>query len=272
LDFFFGGTVSVDEETQAWDLLRDFLRPPKRSRFLRGEAELLQAAELGRFTLCPGTENPEEHVQWYRWGEAEKRVLLVHGWGGRATQFAALVPLLLGAGYQVVGYDAPGHGASSGEFASGPASARAARQTAERSGPIYAVIAHSLGASAAAIALDQGLRLEKAIMLAPLVFILPSLHTFADHHAASENVRAALFRQFERRYSENIISPCRLATNFQPRGLILHDPRDPEVPIAHGRAFADCWPGCRLEEQPAVGHWRILRAREVSDKILAFLA
>ncbi|MBV9490342.1 MAG: alpha/beta hydrolase [Verrucomicrobia bacterium] len=264
--------MNTDEEARAAGLLQGFLVPPKRSRLLRAEAELLQTAMRGQLSLRPGTENPEEDVQWYRWGQRGKRVLLVHGWGGRATQFAAVIPLLLGAGYQVVGYDAPGHGASTGTFSSGPASARAARYVAESVGhEIYAVVAHSLGATAAAIALDRGLPVDRAAMLAPLVFILPSLHSFAEHHGASESVRAALLRQFEARYPEEAISPCRLAVRFRAHGLILHDPNDPEVPVAHGRAFAAAWPNCRFEAQPAVGHWRILRAREVVERVLAFL-
>src|SRR5262249_24545271 len=51
------------------------------------------------------------------WGDGP-RVYLLHGWGGRATQFAAFVEPLVRAGFMPVAFDAPGHGASGGRTAS----------------------------------------------------------------------------------------------------------------------------------------------------------
>ena len=45
-----------------------------------------------------------------RWGSHGPIVLLVHGWEGRGSQLAAMVPLLVEAGFSVVTFDAPGHG------------------------------------------------------------------------------------------------------------------------------------------------------------------
>ncbi|MDT1028360.1 alpha/beta hydrolase, partial [Pseudomonas paraeruginosa] len=49
----------------------------------------------------------------WRWGEGPA-VLLLHGWGGRPTQFAHLSEQLVGAGYCVFALDAPAHGRSPG--------------------------------------------------------------------------------------------------------------------------------------------------------------
>ena len=50
-----------------------------------------------------------------RWGESGPVALMLHGWAGRPTQFASLVPPLLAAGRQVIALDAPGHGESPGQ-------------------------------------------------------------------------------------------------------------------------------------------------------------
>jgi alpha-beta hydrolase superfamily lysophospholipase len=55
-------------------------------------------------------------IQTYRWGDSTKPyVLMMHGWAGRATQFRKFIPELVAAGYQVVGFDGPAHGKSSGK-------------------------------------------------------------------------------------------------------------------------------------------------------------
>jgi pimeloyl-ACP methyl ester carboxylesterase len=48
----------------------------------------------------------------YTWGHGPRRALLVHGWEGRAANFAALIPILVDAGFTVRGFDAPAHGES----------------------------------------------------------------------------------------------------------------------------------------------------------------
>ena len=54
-------------------------------------------------------------VRGFVWGAAAQpatTVYLVHGWGGRGAQFAAMVPPLVEAGHRVVMFDAPAHGDS----------------------------------------------------------------------------------------------------------------------------------------------------------------
>jgi predicted alpha/beta-fold hydrolase len=127
--------------------LQEFLRPQRLLRNLKREEAILEQAEVSRILIAPGTENEEEDIAVYRWGNGERRVLLVHGWAGKAAQFFALIGTLLERGFAVVAFDAPAHGNSSGVFASGPAFARAARMVDQRHGPFYGVVAHSLGAA-----------------------------------------------------------------------------------------------------------------------------
>src|SRR5687768_17598331 len=49
------------------------------------------------------------------WGDSldlDRTVYLVHGWGGRGSQFGAMVEPLLESGHRVVMLDAPAHGDS----------------------------------------------------------------------------------------------------------------------------------------------------------------
>ena len=56
-------------------------------------------------------DGPSGDIAVQRWGQGPL-VLLVHGWNGRGSQLGSFVEPLLEGGFQVVTFDAPGHGAS----------------------------------------------------------------------------------------------------------------------------------------------------------------
>jgi alpha-beta hydrolase superfamily lysophospholipase len=88
----------------------------------------------------------------WTWGHGPV-VLLVHGWGGRGGQLAGFVEPLVAAGCSVVTFDAPGHGVSPESQSSIVAFVDAIRAIDRALGPVEGVIAHSIGAAAAARAL-----------------------------------------------------------------------------------------------------------------------
>jgi pimeloyl-ACP methyl ester carboxylesterase len=237
---------------------------------MQKEEEMLERSTTDRIVLEPGTENPIEEIAVYRWGEGRRKILMIHGWGGRATQFFAFILRFVESGFEVIAFDAPAHGKSGGEFASGPAFARAAQEVVTRYGPIELVLCHSLGAMATVIALTNGLKADRVALLSPLAFIEPSLETFSEAKGLSTAQKSIFFEEFYDRYSNVVLKAPTAVKNFNIPCLIVHDPADTEVPIEHSRMIAASWKGSLLHEQGGVGHWRILRAQEVVEKILRF--
>jgi pimeloyl-ACP methyl ester carboxylesterase len=256
----------------AAEALQEFLRPQRQPRNLKREEAILEQAEATRFLIAPGTENDEEEIAVYRWGNGERRVLLAHGWAGKAAQFFALIPALRDHGFSVIAFDAPAHGGSSGVFASGPAFARAARMVDKLHGPFYGVVAHSLGATATSIALSQGLKVQRAVLLAPVAFVEPLLEMFIKLRELPEPLAVELRERFAARYSARIISVPLLAKAFQIPVRIFHDPADSELPFWHSESIAQAWTGATLVPAHAAGHWRILRDQTVVEGTAAFLA
>jgi pimeloyl-ACP methyl ester carboxylesterase len=251
--------------------LSDYLRPPPPPRDLRNELKLLETAERGRFLIEPGIENPSETIEYYSWGNTPKRVLCVHGWGGKATQFFGFVPALLQADFQVLAFDAPAHGRSSGIFASGPAFANAASVLAAKFGPLEGVIAHSIGGAATIVALTQSMKARRVVLLAPMAFVMPSLESFARQRNLPSEVTAELFRLFREKYPDRILNLPTLVDPFRFPALIIHDPEDPDVPFSDGKAIADRWNEATLLAIPKVAHWSILRNRQVVQASVNFL-
>ncbi|MGG1909502.1 alpha/beta hydrolase [Microbacterium sp. NRRL B-14842] len=88
-------------------------------------------------------------VTTYTWGGGPPTVLLLHGWRGRASQFAPLVRELVAEGLRVVAFDAPAHGSSGGRRTDIRDWVEAAQELEHTHGPFSALIGHSFGGLAA---------------------------------------------------------------------------------------------------------------------------
>ncbi|MCX5747683.1 MAG: alpha/beta fold hydrolase [Proteobacteria bacterium] len=122
-------------------------RPPRERGILEGARRFTIEVSL-RAPRWAGARVPV--VAW-RWGHGPA-VLLVHGWEGRGSQLAALVPALVAAGFSVVAFDAPGHGDSPGSQLYLTDLADCIADVSAHVGPLHAIIAHSFGAAATLLA------------------------------------------------------------------------------------------------------------------------
>ena len=107
-------------------------------------------------------------VAVYEWGHGPRVVLLVHGWRGRAAQFAGLVRELRAEGYRVVAFDAPGSGESAGRTTDLGDMLEAERLLQARYGSFAGVVGHSFGALAALAAIHEGLASRRVVGVASI--------------------------------------------------------------------------------------------------------
>jgi pimeloyl-ACP methyl ester carboxylesterase len=212
------------------------------------------------------------------WGDGPV-VYLLHGWGGWRGQLGALVGPLVEAGHRVVAFDAPGHGDSDPgpagpgrstilEFADALAAVVAAH------GPAHAVVAHSLGATAAAYALRHGLPVGRMAFVAPMADPLPYTRTIAGRLGFGERVRTRLVRRVERRVGMSMSAfdvPAMARKVATPPLLLVHDRQDPETSWSDSAAIAQAWPASRLVTTSGLGHRRILSAPAVVAELTGFV-
>jgi pimeloyl-ACP methyl ester carboxylesterase len=242
-----------------------FCRPPRNAPHPSEEEFLATGA---RSTVpCEG----EELAVW-QWGQGPP-VVITHGWGGRAGRFSTLALALVGAGFRVVLFDAPAHGASRGSQASLPQFSRALRAVADTVGPVYALVGHSLGGAAVSLAMRNGLRAERAVLLAPPADVVLFSHAFAEHLRLPLRAHDVMRRNLENRLQirwEELHVPT-LARGMSVPALIVHDRDDQDVPYAHGEEIARAWPGAELMPTAGLGHRSVVRDPEVIRRTLAFL-
>ncbi len=212
------------------------------------------------------------------WGEGPA-VYLMHGWGGRGAQFAALVEPLAAAGYRVVMLDAPSHGDSE----HGPAGpgrthgvefARALDAAFLRFGPAEAVIAHSLGAIATYLALRFGwLGTERLVLIAPMV----QAQSLFDGFQAALGFGPRTRRAFDRSVEAFVGIP---GNDFDARVQAAHTDPVPSLVIAdrsdRQTAYADAANlaaaiGAPLVTTEGLGHRRILADPDVVRTVVEFV-
>jgi pimeloyl-ACP methyl ester carboxylesterase len=208
----------------------------------------------------------------WRWG-AGPTVLLVHGWGSRGARLSDFVSPLTRAGFSVLAFDAPGHGASAGRLSSLPQFIAAIKTIGERLGPLYAVVAHSMGGAATTLAMARGLGVERAVFVAPAADPAGYSERFASVFGLTDEVVSRMKRGLERRFGiawKDFDVLAAAATLTSPL-LVIHDSDDRDVPLSDGASIVAAWLGARLVTTNGLGHRRIVHDPTVVLRAVAFL-
>jgi pimeloyl-ACP methyl ester carboxylesterase len=258
--------AAISEGAAAAALEQVFLRTRRRPIPERERAWLAGAKPVA-------FESRGKTLAGWTWGLEGPTVLLAHGWEGRGSQMGAFAAPLVEAGYRVVAFDAPGHGRSPGRRSSLVEMADAIRDADDRFGPTHAVVGHSAGAAAAAIALSRGVRASRIVFIAPPVDLGSHLKVVARWLGLPDEVarrtRERIERRFRVRWESLELVP--IARTMTAPLLLVHDAEDREVPIDGALELERAWPGARLEKTSGLGHRRVLRDPNVVESTVRFL-
>jgi pimeloyl-ACP methyl ester carboxylesterase len=239
-------------------------------RFNTPPREQTALADAVPFEVRLGTAT---RIQAWRWGRGPL-VLLVHGWEGRGSQLAPFARPLVEAGYSVVAFDGPGHGASSGKRSSLPHFAFAVRSIAESLGKPHAVLAHSLGCAAATLALRDGLTTQRVVFIAPPLNPSDYVSRFGEilglDGVVLDRMKDRLEERFLRKWSDYSLEAT--AREMTAPLLVIHDREDNETRHSEGSALAAAWNGARMISTSGLGHRRILRDEKVIEAAVQFIA
>ncbi|HWC74779.1 MAG TPA: alpha/beta fold hydrolase [Gemmatimonadales bacterium] len=217
-------------------------------------------------------------VGW-RWGDPDAAlVYLVHGWASRGSRLAAFSAPLVEAGYGVVTFDAPGHGASGWGMSSLPDFARALAAVSAQEGNgrmPHAIIAHSFGCAGTALALSSGVTVSRLVFLAPAAnppaWVGPFARAVGLRPDVLDRMRARSERRLRIRWDD--VNVCDIARRLvgAPPLLIVHDNQDETVGAGDGDAIAAAWPGARLVRTDGLGHRGVTHDPEIVRQVVDFV-
>lgn len=224
--------------------------------------------------------NPQDlQLHGWRW-KAEypngKKILIVHGFDSCSYRFERYITPLRNKGFEIVAFDAPGHGLSGGKTVNALAYSEAILKAEELYGSFYGMMAHSLGGLATALAFEQLPQQEnrKLVLIAPTTETTTAIHNFVSFMPVNEKIRSA-FREVIEEIGQKPVeyfSVRRAIRHIKAPVLWIHDEDDNICP------YADTIPVQQMKlpyvsffTTKGLGHSGIYRHDEVFRKILDFL-
>ena len=241
--------------------MRDGRKMPREIGYLKGARRLGLATSAG------------ELAAWLWGADGAPLVGLLHGWEGHGAQLGAFAAPLVAGGFRVLAFDAPGHGESPGDECSAPLIGRLLLEMEPALGAFHSLVAHSMGAAAAAMAATHGAHPRGLVFLAPPLSQLERIDRMIQRLQLSAETAAAFRAAIARRTGLSLeeadmhhvakIAPCPL--------LAFHDPEDAEASYAATAGFVAAWRGARLVPCPGRGHVRILSTPDVVRQGVEFL-
>lgn len=247
----------------------DLFRTPQ-SRNTNLPSEIFDSAEKLQFKLDDVT------VHGYSWnGNAEKKLLIIHGFESSIVNFDHFVPPLVNKGYNVLAFDAPAHGRSEGNTISAPQFASMITTVDKMYGPVRSFMAHSFGGLALSIALENIPHSDsyKVVFIAPLTELTTAMHQFFGLLKMDEKTKQEfneLIKGLGGHPSE-WYSIRRAIKNIKAKVLWLHDEEDTQTPLRDAlKVKKDNLANVRFVVTKGLGHSRIYHEKKMVQEIIDF--
>lgn len=242
-----------------------FSRP---RRFDRNEQELALFNEGTHLTFSSGRRAT-------LWGDSNAPLIfLCHGWESRGTHFHVIIRALLAQKFQVIGWNAPAHGASPGSKTEIISMTLAlVEDLASQKLKPAAFIGHSMGGAIIGL-LHKYIKLPKI-----LVFISAptNIRTVFNKYFAtirlSPKAQELMLDKLNALSQHSIDSISLINSDlYKDRlPLVIHDKNDKEVPFSEFTNLQKIWPIGEFHATQGLGHKRILHDEALAKTIAAYV-
>ncbi len=215
-------------------------------------------------------------VQGYRWNvTSAKKLLILHGFESSVLNFDRYVRPLIEKGFCVLAFDAPAHGRSDGKRLNILLYKDLINYVNQQFGPVTNFIAHSMGALALSMALEEWQRNEKC----KAVFIAPATETTTAANALFRRLKLnkKIQEQFKKVIMKEAGAPIewfsisRAAQQIKAQVLWFHDKEDNVTPLSDVVPIIERHlPNFTFKISEGLGHRRIYRDSEVIKAVIDF--
>lgn len=238
----------------------------RKGRVLPNQKEYLDQAKGDTIDVKKHT------LQTYYWPGNKETVLLVHGWESNTFRWRNLIAKLREADYNIVAFDAPAHGYSSGKYLNVPLYSDGVQAMIQKHDPKY-LIGHSVGGMTLMYNefYHQNPNVQKMVTIgSPSEF-----YEIMDHYQRLLNfnntVRKALEALVLKRFGFTVaeFSSSRFAEKNTKKGLLFHDEEDKLAPFHASEAVHAHWKNSTFVRTKGLGH--SMHQEHINDQIVDFL-
>ncbi len=247
-----------------------FCTPQYRNR--KKLPRIFEQAEKLQFTFH------KNRIRGYRWNHpSENKVLILHGFESSVINFDRYIKPLINKGYEVLAFDAPAHGRSTGKQINAAIYKDFILYINHQFGPVKNFIAHSLGGLALGLALEELEHDEtfKVVLIAPATETTTAIDSFFSFLQLNGEVRKEFDRIIEKRggHPPEWFSVARAAQHINAKVLWLQDEEDQMTPIKDVRPIIEKkHPNFQFRISQGLGHRRIYRDNHSFKAIIDFFS
>lgn len=211
-------------------------------------------------------------IQTYRWPGMGDTVLMLHGWESNTNRWKIMIRKLHKLGYNVVAFDAPAHGYSSGKLLNIPLYTECLQKIIELYRPNH-IVGHSIGG--ASLLFNQfkypNPEIEKLVILGAPSELSRIVEGFKNTLQLSQKFIDALNLYFKDKFGYYFeeFSVAQFTNSINTPGLIIHDLLDQVAPFSEGKSIHEQWQNSELISTKNLGHSMV--SREVNQMIIDYL-
>ncbi|MBT8263985.1 MAG: alpha/beta hydrolase [Eudoraea sp.] len=265
IGFYFNVVAIFSKEGVAQKAFTLFCTPRK-GKVLKVQSSFLEAAKHDVVTVGG------KQLQTYCWPGKKETVLLIHGWESNSFRWRNLIGLLQDEGYEIIAFDAPAHGNSSGSILNVPLYAECTQHVIQRFNP-NSIVGHSVGGMTAVY--HQYLYPNSTVQKIVTVGSPSELHDIMLQYKKilgfNNRVLGALDDYFKKHFGFGIhgFSTANFAKNITIPGLLIHDELDTIAPVKASEKVHASWKNSTLIKTSGLGH--SMHQSAVSEQIINFL-
>ncbi|MEI9934277.1 MAG: alpha/beta fold hydrolase [Ferruginibacter sp.] len=218
------------------------------------------------------------NIHGYHWNRSKpNKVLIIHGFSSQAYKFKSYVERLITKKYEVVAFDAPAHGSSEGKTLNALEYSEVIKKIIELYGPFTGFIAHSFGAIALSLALENTPHDKNT----KVVFIAPATETTTSIRIALKFLRVK--NEAVKKEINNIVyrlsgkdtqwfSIKRAMENISASVLWIHDEDDEITPLEDALCVQnENFQNVTFFITKGLGHRKIYHDRDIKKRVIDFL-
>ena len=246
-----------------------FFSKPFRYKLQEREIPVLSKAQKSSFNI----KSLGRTICCYHWKGRGTKVMLVHGWSGRATNFYKIIEALIGLNCDVYAFDAPAHGKSRGLTTNLPEFTLCLEALLNRWGPFDSILGHSGGGFASAYVCAHRPEIKKLILISPFDRSMDLFEKYFELKKKKKKAQSLMYNYFFRKTNIDVseFSSSISALSINAKTLVIHDENDREVELYNSINIDKNLKNGELIVTKGLGHRRILRTESVIDKIVSFL-
>lgn len=214
----------------------------------------------------------------YRWNKGgSKRIYIAHGFRSSAANFGHIAKRLVDKGYEVIAFDAPGHGKSDGKRITAIIYKNFIEQINKLYGPFDGYVCHSFGGLAVSFTVAE-IPENESIKIA---LVAPASDTkalseefFRQMKVTDKKVQQYFFEEIETLGQHEIewFTIKRSLETIKGKVLWIHDEGDKVTPVKDAHIVQQLnFPNVEFVFTEGLGHRKIYRDENVVKQIVDFL-